>query len=84
MADVTITIPDDFYISPSDAARLLDVRVPDLALLQASGELTDVLVTYKNWRKFNLTEVARLRQKRMNAVEDGNLETLGNTEVLHE
>ena len=70
MADVTITIPDDFYISPSDAARLLDVRVPDLALLQASGEPTDVLVTYKNWRKFNLAQVARLRQKRMNAAGD--------------
>jgi hypothetical protein len=69
MADVTITIPDDFYISPSDAARLLDVRVPDLALLQESGDLTDVIVTYKNWRKFNLAEVAHLRQKRVDTVE---------------
>jgi len=61
--EVTVTIPDDFYIAPSEAARLLDVRVTDLATFQASGDLNNVLVTYQNWRKFNLVEVARLRLK---------------------
>ena len=64
--EVTVTLPDDFYIAPSEAARLLDVRVTDLATFQASGDLKDVLVTYQNWRKFNLAEVAQLRRRRMN------------------
>ena len=35
----------------------------DLATFQASGDLVNVLVTYQNWRKFNLVEVAQLRQE---------------------
>jgi len=69
--EVTVTLPDDFYIAPSEAARLLDVRVTDLAAFQASGDLTNVLVTYQNWRKFNLAEVAQLRQRLIAAGNNG-------------
>ena len=70
MADTTITVPDDFYVSPSDASRFLDVPVKELSSFQASGDLIDVLFTYGNRRKFNLAELAQLRLRRMHAAGD--------------
>ena len=63
MSDVVVAIPNDFYIAPSDAARLLGVSVRDLSQFQQDGQLNDVITTPGNHRKFNLGQVAQLRTR---------------------
>ncbi len=58
-----VAIPGDFYIIPSDAARLLGVSVRDLARFQREGQLTDVVTTPGGHRRFNMRQVAQLRER---------------------
>ena len=43
-----LVVPADFYISPSEAARLLKLSVREIHLLQVKGKLTDVITTPGN------------------------------------
>ena len=58
-----ITVPADFYISPSEAARLLDLSVREIHLLQVKGKLKDVVTTPGNHRRYNMREVLSLQGK---------------------
>lgn len=70
MAD-TIVIPADFYISPSEAARLLDLSVRDIHLLRVEGKLADVITTPGNHRRYNMREVLSLQTEDQGRPDNG-------------
>lgn len=55
-----VTVPRDFYISPSEAARLLQVTVKDVYKFQDTGKLRNIRTTPGNHRRYNLYEVLSL------------------------
>ena len=65
------TVPADFYISPSEAARLLKLSVREVHLLQAAGKLTDVITTPGNHRRYNMREVLGLQDEVQGDVNHG-------------
>ena len=70
MADKTI-VPADFYISPSEAARLLHLSVREIHLLQVKGKLTDMITTPGNHRRYNMREVLGLQYEVKGDTENG-------------
>jgi DNA-binding transcriptional MerR regulator len=70
MADA-ITVPVDFYISPSEAARLLNLSVREVHLLQVRGKLKDVITTPGNHRRYNMREVLSLRSEAQGGPDNG-------------
>ena len=56
-----LVVPADFYISPSEAARLLNLSVREIHLLQVKGKLKDVITTPGNHRLYNMREVLGLQ-----------------------
>ena len=66
-----LVVPADFYISPSEAARLLDLSVREIHLLQVKGKLKDVVTTPGNHRRYNLREVLSLQSKVQGDDENG-------------
>ena len=57
-------VPPDFYITPSAAARLLNIPVREIDQLQADGRLQDVVTTPGNHRRYNMREVMSLVAER--------------------
>ena len=70
MSETTV-VPADFYISPSEAARLLSLSVREIHLLQVKGKLTDVITTPGNHRRYNMREVLGLRAEAKGDTENG-------------
>ena len=70
MAD-TIVVPQDFYISPSEAARLLNLSVREIHLLQVKGKLKNVITTPGNHRRYNMREVLGLQDEIKGDTENG-------------
>ena len=66
-----ITVPEDFYISPSAAARLLGLSVREIHLLQVKGKLRDVVTTPGNHRRYNMREVLSLQREMQGDTENG-------------
>ena len=66
-----ITVPEDFYISPSEAARLLSLSVREIHLLQVKGKLKDVITTPGNHRRYNMREVLSLQGEVQGDAENG-------------
>ena len=67
----TIAVPEDFYISPSEAARLLKLSVREIHLLQVQGRLKDVITTPGNHRRYNMREVLSLQDQVQGDAENG-------------
>ena len=67
----TIVVPADFYISPSEAARLLSLSVREIHLLQVKGKLKDVITTPGNHRRYNMREVLGLQDEVKGDAENG-------------
>lgn len=67
----SMTVPADFYISPSEAARLLNLSVREIHLLQVEGKLTDVITTPGNHRRYNMREVLRLQTEDQERPDNG-------------
>ena len=57
-------VPDDFYVAPSQAARILKVNADELLRMVARGELRDVKRTPGGHRRYNLREVVALQTVR--------------------
>jgi DNA-binding transcriptional MerR regulator len=66
-----LVVPADFYISPSEAARLLNLSVRDIHLLQVEGKLTDVITTPGNHRRYNMREVLSLQTEDQGRPDNG-------------
>ena len=66
-----ITVPEDFYISPSEAARLLNLSVREIHLLQVKGKLKDVITTPGNHRRYNMREVLSLQSETQEGPDNG-------------
>ena len=66
-----LVVPTDFYISPSEAARLLHLSVHEIYLLQAEGRLKDVITTPGNHRRYNMREVLGLQDEVKGDTENG-------------
>ena len=66
-----ITVPEDFCISPSAAARLLDLSVREIHLLQVKGKLKNVVTTPGNHRRYNMREVLSLQNAMQKDTEHG-------------
>ena len=66
-----LIVPADFYISPSEAARLLNLSVRDIHLLQVKGKLKDVITTPGNHRRYNMREVLGLQDEVKGDTENG-------------
>jgi DNA-binding transcriptional MerR regulator len=66
-----ITVPEDFYVSPSEAARLLNLSVREIHLLQVKGKLKDVITTPGNHRRYNMREVLSLQSEAQGGTESG-------------
>ena len=66
-----IAVPADFYISPSEAARLLNLSAREIHLLQVKGKLKDVVTTPGNHRRYNMREVLSLQSEIQGDDENG-------------
>ena len=66
-----LVVPADFYISPSEAARLLNLSVREVHLLQVEGKLKDVITTPGNHRRYNMREVLGLQDEVKGDTENG-------------
>ncbi len=66
-----LVVPPDFYISPSEAARLLDLSVREIHLLQVEGKLKDVITTPGNHRRYNMREVLGLQTEDQERPDNG-------------
>ena len=66
-----LIVPADFYISPSEAARLLNLSVRDIHLLQVKDKLKDVITTPGNHRRYNMREVLSLQGEVQGDAEHG-------------
>jgi hypothetical protein len=66
-----IVVPADFYISPSEAARLLNLSAREIHLLHVRGKLNDVITTPGNHRRYNMREVLSLQGEVRGDTEDG-------------
>ena len=67
----TTAVPADFYITPSEAARLLDLSVREIHLLQVEGKLKDVITTPGNHRRYNMREVLSLQTEYQERPDNG-------------
>ena len=66
-----LVVPADFYISPSEAARLLNLSVREIHLLQVKGKLKDVITTPGNHRRYNMREVLNLQSETQGGPDNG-------------
>jgi DNA-binding transcriptional MerR regulator len=66
-----LVVPADFYISPSEAARLLNLSVREIHILQVRGKLKDVITTPGNHRRYNMREVLGLQDEVKGDTENG-------------
>ena len=66
-----LVVPADFYISPSEAARLHNVSVREHHLLQVKDKLTDVITTPGSHRRYNVREALALQAEVRGDTENG-------------
>lgn len=59
-----VVVPEDLYIVPSEAARMLEVSSQDLRQMVEDGLLTNVRFTPGRHRRYNMKEVLQLKKSR--------------------
>ena len=59
-----VAVPEDLYIVPSEAARILEVSSEDLRQMVEDGLLTNIRFTPGRHRRYNMKEVLQLKKSR--------------------
>lgn len=59
-----VVVPENLYIVPSEAARILEVSSQDLRQLVKEGMLKNIRFTPGRHRRYNMKEVLQLKTSR--------------------
>ena len=59
-----VVVPEDLYIVPSEAARILEVSSQDLRQMVKDGILENIRFTPGRHRRYNIKEVLQLKKSR--------------------
>jgi excisionase family DNA binding protein len=59
-----VVVPEDLYIVPSEAARILEVSSQDLRQMLENGILKNIRFTPGRHRRYNMKEVLQLKESR--------------------